>query len=346
MQGVVHSRSIWRSAAAAVALLALLFSGAARAQPALVLIEENDALAAKRDFGYTQGFRASLVFSDFANKSWVDTPFDLAGGFVFTAGAPAGPVRRQFEWIVGQSVFTPNDKSLPVPDPRDRPYAGWLYTGAALAEETAGRQLDGFELLAGVVGPSAGGKFVQCGFHSILGQSCPVAWAYQLKDQPAFLAAWERRWKIGTELGDGYGFDVVPSVGVTLGNVFTYASAGGLVRVGRSLSSTWGPTRVRPGDSGLSFFSPNPAGPWWGFALFAGVQARAVLYDLFMAENTSAGGFPLHPNVFVADFIGGAEIFSRYGSRLAFTVTRRTNEFSDQPGGGDFFGSVEARVQF
>ncbi|MGZ8330109.1 MAG: lipid A deacylase LpxR family protein [Rhodoplanes sp.] len=329
---------------AALALAAV--TAETRAQPALVLVEENDALASERDYGYTQGFRASLVFNDFFNKSFVDAPFDLVGGLVVTLGAPAGPVRRQFEWIVGQSIFTPQDLTLVPPNPADRPYAGWLYTGGSLAVETARVQLDSFEFLGGVVGPSSGGKAVQCSFHSALGQSCPLGWSYQLKDEPAFLAAWERRWKLGVDYGDGFGADIIPSVGVTAGNVYTYASAGALLRWGRSLSSTWGPTRVRPAPSGASFFAPDPQGPAWGFSLFAGAEGRAVAYNVFLDGNTFASSPSVNHQVFVADLVAGAEIFTQYGSRLAFTITKRTPEFSSQPGNGDLFGSIEARVQF
>ena len=332
-----------------IVLAALALAGVvaeARAQPAVVLVEENDALVSQRDYGYTQGFRASLVFNDFFNKSFVDAPFDLVGGLVITLGAPPGPVRRQFEWIVGQSIFTPQKLKLIPPNPLDRPYAGWLYTGGSLAQETAGVQLDTFEFLGGVVGPSSGGKAVQCGFHSTLGQSCPIGWSYQLKDEPAFLASWERKWKFGVGFGDGFGVDVIPALGVTAGNVYTYGSAGALFRFGRSLSSTWGPTRVRPAPSGSSFFSPDPQGPAWGFDFFAGVEGRAVAYNVFLDGNTFVSSPSVKHQVFVADLVAGAEIFTQYGSRLAFTLTKRTQEFPNQPGHGDLFGSIEARVQF
>ena len=75
-----------------IVLAALALAGVvaeARAQPAVVLVEENDALVSQRDYGYTQGFRASLVFNDFFNKSFVDAPFDLVGGLVVTGRLPA-----------------------------------------------------------------------------------------------------------------------------------------------------------------------------------------------------------------------------------------------------------------
>jgi hypothetical protein len=320
----------------------------AQAGPRVVFVEENDALVKNRDFGYTQGARASLVFDEFSGDSLTTRAFDLVGGFVVTAGAPAGPSRRQFEWIVlGQSIFTPFDKTRSPPDPFDRPYAGWLYTGASLAQETAGWQLDSFELLAGVVGPSALGRQVQDGFHTIMGQTLPAGWNFQLKNEPALLASWERRWKIGYDIGSGFGFDVIPSVGLTVGNVYTYASAGALLRFGRSLSTSWGPTRVRPGPSGASFISPDANGPWLGFAIFGGFEGRAVARNIFLDGNSFVKNGPhVTKNILVGDLVVGAELFTQSGARLSYTLTKRSPEFKNPPGGSDLFGSIEGSFRF
>ena len=60
-----------------------------------LFVEENDALFKNRDFGYTQGARASLVFDDMSPGSLTNRAFDLVGGLLFTAGAPGGPARRE-----------------------------------------------------------------------------------------------------------------------------------------------------------------------------------------------------------------------------------------------------------
>jgi hypothetical protein len=320
----------------------------AQAGPRVVLVEENDALVKNRDYGYTQGARASLVFDDMSPGSLTNRAFDLVGGFLFTAGAPGGPARRQFEWIVvGQSIFTPFNKTLSPPDPLDRPYAGWLYTGASLAQESGGRQLDTFEILAGVVGPSALGKQVQDAFHNVMGQTQPVGWPFQLKDEPALLVSWDRRWKMGYDLGSGFGFDVIPSVGLTAGNVYTYASAGAMVRFGRSLSTSWGPTRVRPAPSGGSFISPNEYAPWLGFAIFGGFEGRAVARNIFLDGNTFVKNGPhVTKNILVGDLVVGAELFTQSGARLSYTLTKRSSEFKNPPGGSDLFGSIEGSFRF
>ena len=78
----------------------------------------------------------------------------------------------------------------------------------------------------------------------------------------------------------------------------------------------------------------------------AGVEGRAVAYNVFFDGNTFVSSPSVKHQVFVADLVAGAEIFTQYGSRLTFTITKRTQEFPNQPGHGDLFGSIEARVQF
>jgi hypothetical protein len=338
-------------------LAATYYGGQARGDPRVVLVEENDAfsLLTGRDFGYTQGFRGSLVFDDLSGEPMANKAYDLAGGLVFTYGAPQGPVRPQFEWIVlGQSMFTPFDKQAVIPDPADRPYAAWLYAGGTLAVESAGRQLDSFELLTGVVGPDALGKQVQLGFHGAQGVVHRIrGWDSQLKNEPALLVAWDRRWKFNYDLIDHWGFDVIPSLGLTAGNVYTYVSAGSFVRFGNSLFTTWGPTRIKPAPSGASFFNPGPRSAALGFDVFVGVEGRAMARNIFLDGNTFVNDGPsVQKNVFVNDFIGGLEFFTQSGARLAFSLTQRTQEFKSQPvapnqlGRGDLFGSFEGSLRF
>jgi hypothetical protein len=195
---------------------------------------------------------------------------------------------------------------------------------------------------------------VQLGFHGAQGVVHPiVGWGSQLKNEPALLVAWDRHWKFGYDLVDDWGFDVIPSLGLAAGNVYTYGSAGSFVRFGNSLSTTWGPTRIRPAPSGSSFFDPDPHGPWLGFDVFLGVDGRAIARNIFLDGNTFVTDGPsVHKNVFVADFIGGLEFFTQNGARFAFSLIQRTQEFKNQPvaphqlGNGDLFGSFEGSFRF
>lgn len=331
-----------------MAAASLLAAAGAVAEPRFIHVQENDGLTGMRDFGYTQGLRTSLVFDTFSNIPLVERGFDLVGG-LFALGGIHGEVRRQFEWIVvGQSIFTPFDKSLVIPNPLDRPYAGWLYTGASFVQETGGRRLDSFEVLLGVVGPSAGGRAVQEWAHKLFGDGTPIlGWGSQIRDEPAFLVAWDRRWKFGPQDPGSFGYEIIPSTGVTLGNVYTYASAGIMFRIGRWLSANWGQTRIRPALSGASFHASDRMSGF-GYAFFFGAEGRAILHNMFLHGNTLVGGGPpsVAHNVLVADLIAGVEAFTPSGSRLGFSLTMRSAEFKNQPKDGDIFGALDIGLRF
>lgn len=333
-----------------LALASVLFASIALAPETAsaqraTLVLENDVIA-RTDRDYTQGFRGSVIFDDLSKDELIGQTFDVVKLGLFPIGAASGPKRSQLEIIVGQSIFTPDKLSGPVwRNGSDRPFGGWLYTGVAASQETAKTQLDSFEFLAGVVGPASLSSQVQDGFHSLLGEQSKPELGYKIRNEPGFVASWDRRWKLGVDLGDGYGFDVIPSAGLTAGNVFTYGSAGAIFRYGRGLSSSWGPTRVRPASSGASFFSPDPAAPWLGFAVFAGVEGRAVARNIFLDGNTFVDSPHVTKKPLVADLIAGAEMFTQTGARVAFTVIYRTREYTTQAHDA-IFGSVEATLPF
>lgn len=333
------------------ALLTLLVAAGAPSVASaqrFTLIGENDALGNGKDRDYTQGLRFSVTFDDFTKHPTAGRVYDVVGMGVFTPFSIAGPVKKQLEWIpIGQSIFTPDriSSTLPRIPGVDRPFAGWLYTGVSAMQETGGRQLDTFEILAGVVGPAALGKETQDAFHQLLGQGRPFVGNFRLKNEPGIVLSWDRKWKFGSDLGNSYGIDFIPSVGFSGGNVYTYGSVGGMVRFGRSLSSTWGPTRIRPSPSGGTFFTPDPTGPWLGWNIFGGVEARAVALNVFLDGNNFTNSLSVSRKTFVADFIGGIELYTQTGHRLAFSVTHRTKEYDTQPA-ATTFGAVEASYRF
>lgn len=312
-----------------------------------VFVGENDAIG-KTDRDYTNGFRQSFVYDQFSRDLLVAQVFDTVKPLLITAGG-TGPARQQLEWIaLAQSIFTPDKTTLPTRAPGDRPFGGWLYTGFNITQETGRRQLDSFEFLAGAVGgPASLAYDVQASFHRLLGQSPPVINGYEIHNEPGFLVAWDRRWKFGVmDFSDGYGIDIIPAVGFTGGNVFTYGSAGAIARFGRSLSTTWGPTMVRPSVSGASFVSPDPNAPFWGFDVFAGFEGRAVARNIFLDGNTYGSSPSVTRTPFVYDLIVGAEVFTQTGYGLSVSVVRRSREYTTQPGSGSTFGSFAASARF
>ncbi|MBB5696088.1 lipid A deacylase LpxR family protein [Muricoccus pecuniae] len=253
-----------------------------------------------------------------------------------------GPGALRWGLSFGQNFFTPEDKTRRIPDPRDRPYAGYLYGAASLVRTTERTQTLA-EVQLGVVGPSALGEFVQNNYHDLLNIKNAEGWDRQLKDEPAATLLLERRWRIplGTPLGGGLAAEAIPVLSGAVGNVQTYAAAGALLRIGDGLEADWGPVRIRPALAGSGFFQPRQDFGWY---VFAGAEGRAVARDIFLDGNTWRDGPSVDKRLLVADAQAGAAVLWR-GVRFAYTHVLRTEEFYGQRG-RQSFGSLSVSFRF
>jgi lipid A 3-O-deacylase len=324
---------------------ALLLSAAAPAPlraddgQRLSVIEENDSLFLDSDDHYTQGLRIGWLGPDVQHDSEWNEPFDFLGGLLPVFGAGERERSRRYALSFGQSFFTPSVITANPPDPRDRPYAGWLYLGADLLQDTDRRMLEHLELQVGVVGPAALGKQVQQGWHEIIGATKPEGWDSQLENEPGLVLSYERKWRF-TLAGDrGSGIDVIPELGGTVGNVFTYGEAGVMLRIGHNLQADYGPARIRPALSGTDYFNRDYLDGDFGIYGFIGAQGRAVARNIFLDGNSFRSSASVDKEPLVADLQAGVSLFWLSGMRLDVSVVHRTDEFEGQRG-GDTFGIV------
>lgn len=337
---------------ALVALLdaASLFApGAARADNGrITIIEDNDGLLPDGwDRHYTQG--ASLIYLSptFTGPGLQDNLYSALNAHL-PLFAPGPDAVRKFDVIFGQSIFTPVKYHDPVPDPKDRPFAGWLYGGGGLLQESGGRMLENFEVLAGVVGPAALAKETQETFHSATGfnnANLDQAWSHQLKNEPGVMISYDRHWKVWRGAAFGFESDVIPDAGVTVGNVMTYAQAGFQVRAGHNLAADYGIARVRPALSGTPWFNATRMSDPFGWYIFGGVQARAVAHNIFLDGNSFTNSPSVNKNIFVADFSTGASLFWSDWVKIDFSFTERSKEFHTQKQ-WDHFGNVNLSFRF
>lgn len=311
----------------------------------LTAIEENPTFSPNgKDRHYTNGVEVAYTTGQLADASLWSQPIRLLSGFLFNR--PTSLTDNRLEWtVLGQSIFTPEDHTRANPDPKDRPFAGWLYTGLNFIQNTDDRQLTSLEILAGVVGPWGLGRQVQNAVHHILGEALVSGWNYQLHNEPGIMISWDRRWRCNHDLGGGYSWELIPEVGATVGNVLTYAEVGGLARLGRGLKADWGPDMVRPGYSGTSYFSAERANVNWGFDVYGGAQGRAVALNIFLDGNNFKDSRSVAKTNGVADLIAGIELFYRDRFRAGFTFVARTPEFYKQTG-LDQFGGFNVSVGF
>jgi hypothetical protein len=324
-------------AAASAALCGFAQTASAERPPdakgTLTLVAENDSLSSGADRNYTNGVKISYVAPLDVMPKWVRGLDNLTESIT---GA------RPSLWGVslGQSIFTPEDiAAVPAPG-EEHPYAGWLYLQLMMAAEEIplsddSRFIDIYELEFGMVGPAALGRQAQRGVHQLLDAPDPKGWESQLKDEPAFAASVERRWRARPLRGENFGrveADVTPGVGLTLGTLRTEAKAGAVFRIGQGFGRDYGPPRVRPALAGIGHFEADQAASWY---VFAGVDLRAVGRNLFLDGNTWRDGPRVDRNPFVADLQAGAAV--QLGDvRLVYTYVTRTQEFESQGGQQDF----------
>jgi lipid A 3-O-deacylase len=340
---------------AAIAALAILLPAPAKAEPdngTFSMQVENDYFSlSNRDRHYSNGLRFSWLPTPSApgDKSWIEQtaeaiPFVGDGNSVGRIG-----------WSLGQSIFTPQDKTTTAALPNDRPYAGWLYAGLTLikvpkpdpAVYSSINEMDTLEIDLGVVGRAALGEQVQNSFHSLaFGNQQARGWHNQLKSEPGLLISYDHKWRALAQMEFGHlGVDFTPSIGFDLGNVQVDASVGGMIRVGRDLPSDYGPPRIRPGLAGSDFFlSDSDTGRRFGWYLFAGAEGRAVAHNIFLDGNSFAKSLSVKKETLVADFQVGAAIIV-YGVRITASEVIRTKEFVSQHG-DDQFGSISLSTNF
>lgn len=307
--------------AAAFTVLATL--APARAEPApesqigtLSLTLENDYFA-RTDQNYTNGFRIQYL----RPKGHVS---DLTGWLADTI-LDVQDESRLYEGVsIGQSLFTPRDITDPNPRPGEHPYAGWLYlefAGVVDRDDV----VDTLTLQAGVVGPLAMGEFTQNTVHQVIASAIAKGWDNQLSNEPGLMLSLDRTWRVWRD-SRRYGFDLLPSAGVSLGNVKTEGRLGFTARFGPDLADDLGPPRVRPSLAGGGFLSGSPGFNWY---LFTGFQARGVAKNIFLDGNNFADSARVEKRNFVHEAVAGIAFHIR-GVRLAYTMVRRSREFQTQ----------------
>lgn len=294
---------------------------------------ENDVFA-NTDRGYTNGVRFSYMTDEERVPGWVERyanqmPFFSSDG------------KKRASFAFGQSMFTPRDITRRELIVDDRPYAGWLYGTVGLISDND-RRLDNLQLMVGIVGPLSGAEQTQEFVHdNILGDD-PSGWDNQLENEPGVTLFYERSWRNLYEISPfGYGVDFTPHAGFALGNVFTYAAAGGTFRLGFDLPSDYGPPRIRPSLPGSDFFIPTKDFSWY---LFAGFEGRAVARNIFLDGNTFSDSHSVDREVFTGDIQMGLSVIL-YETRVSYTHTFRAQEFREQESNSQF-GAITVSRRF
>ena len=148
---------------------------------AVTLQVDNDLFGGGSDRHYTQGMRLTWLPSE------AQVPYWARKGALMVPGID---VHDHFTFVfsLGQNMYTPEDISAYVPDPDDRPYAGWLYFSmGAVVEDSERNLLHNLALDIGVVGPLSFAGKAQKIWHKWIDSPTPHGWDYQLDNEPGLI---------------------------------------------------------------------------------------------------------------------------------------------------------------
>lgn len=334
---------------AAAGLLAAAPTGAAWAQgsePAdaqepgvrrfVTVQAENDMFISDR--WYTNGLQLSFG-TDVRPGSWLyrllEKPAD-----VFLDLGPDADVKAA--WSVGQIIITPDDYSRTIPDPKDRPYAGWTYVAPTLSSvRRTGNVSDmrSLSLQLGLMGPNSGAGWTQRWWHDVWDFRPINGWAHELPNEGTIALIGERRWRL--EQAPAFGvapWDMMFAVGGSLGTVQTSGSVSGGLRVGTELGDDFGPPRIRPGQTPSLFFSKRGSRP--AAYAFATVELRGVAHDVFLDGNLFRDDTPrVEREPWVRETQIGAVVMipiQKTWLRLTYAHVDRSKEFVGQPEDSSF----------
>jgi lipid A 3-O-deacylase len=242
---------------------------------------------------------------------------------------------------VGQSIYTPEDITVRELINEDRPYAGWLYLGFGLVANQGSKRYDKLELDVGVVGPWSFAEEVQRNWHEFFALDHPNGWQHQLHNELGVALFYEQARRLSKKkLVHGFEFDVIPHFGGSVGNVSIHAATGLTLRLGRDLEEDFGPPRIRPSLPGGGYFRSKTGFNWY---IFAGMEGRGVLHNIFLDGNTFSESHSVHKKPFVGDAQIGIA-FQVHRVRISYTQIYRTREYKGQDT-ADQFGALSISYQ-
>ena len=240
-----------------------------------------------------------------------------------------------------QEIYTPDDTQAIHPNPKDRPYAGYLAATATLIQDV-GDTRNVFATSLGVIGPLALGRPIQNGFHAIINSAPAHGWGSQLPNEPALEFTAARTWRARLATVGPLEMDALPAVTIGAGTVRDYVQGGARLRIGHGLERDFGPARITDGPSGEDAYLP---GDGLGYYAFVGASGQAIARDEFLDGALFSSSAHVNRRVLMADFEGGVALLWR-GARISYTHTWQTDAFQGQKKGLFNFGSIAASVRF
>ena len=348
----------WMKQAAIASIVTCATSSALANEPATwtgTWYFEND-LFTDTDQDYTNGVRFSAMSPDISSfeddeslPQWTKSLYKLADRFNPEVSRREH-LQRNLVATIGQKMYTPGDIYRTTVDPNDRPYAGWLYLGAAYQGRHE-NQLNALAINIGIVGPASLAHETQDFIHKLRGLYTFKGWDNQLNNELGIQVISETKNRRLTGVSDlqlpvlgNLEYDLITHKGFSLGNIETSLNAGAEARLGFQLPHDFGTSSLRtagdnssPGRFDNRSYSSSQASNIGAHA-FVATDARWVLHNIFLDGNTFSDSHSVDKEPLVADVaVGIAAVYK--GFKLSVARVHRTREFKTQDG-AHHFGSI------
>jgi len=241
--------------------------------------------------------------------------------------------KKNITFALGQNIYTPDDIEAEDVVDNERPYAGITYLSLGF-HSRLDREMDSIEITLGLVGPSSYAEECQKAVHSVFDDIQPEGWDNQLNNEPILEIVYEHKKKIfQTGITGGFGQGLILNTGAGLGNALTYYNLGLSYRIGWNMPNDFGVFPIRPISSfNGSFDDMNPnhsKNNKLGIQLFASVEGRAMLYNIFLDGNTFTDSHSVDKKPIVSDFVTGINL--NWGNaQLGAAWVFRSKEYETQ----------------
>ena len=241
--------------------------------------------------------------------------------------------KRNITFALGQNIYTPEDIEAEEVVEDERPYAGISYLSLGFHSRLE-REMDSIEVSLGLVGPSSYAEQCQKAVHRIFDDIEPKGWDNQLNNEPVLEVVYEHKKKIiKTGMSGGFGQDLILNTGAGLGNALTYYNLGLAYRFGWNMPDDFGIFPIRQISSfNGSFDEKDPRhskNNKIGIQLFASVEGRAVLRNIFLDGNTFTDSHSVNKKPVVGDLVSGIDL-SIGSAQLSFALVFRSKEYETQ----------------
>lgn len=250
--------------------------------------------------------------------------------------------QHSISYGVGQLFQTATDLSEEALMEEDAPYVGLLAWEVNL-QTFDDVVSDDIGLILGVVGPIAGGEFMQSFVHDVIGAKEPKGWDNQINNEFVFRVQARRTWRVyQKDLGSDFfnsQFDFLTGVDGGIGNLRSDVATGVGFRFGQQLSKNFGSATVFP----VQKFNRMNSSPY-GWYFFVNASASYVANDIFINGNTFQDSHSvdlIHTQVAISTGI----VANIYDFSILYTLLRISDEYEGQAEASRF-GSVAITYHF